>query len=143
MSANTTIQQVELQGFLQRLADATEPRPANIVELRTEERLSRALPALVIPWGENGPAVDQAVFVVTKNLSVTGGALISQNALETEELLVGLWNGAECRFVKGSVRYHERIEGGFWQVGVEMVRIVEPGEFPVLKRLANLVQRLA
>lgn len=140
---NSTIQQFDLQDFLQRVTDATEPPEAEIVELRDAERVSRTLPALVLPWEKNGPAVDRALFVVTKNLSVTGAALVSQKSLKGDQLLVGLWKGTECRFIQSTVRYRQKIEGGFWQLGVEMERIVEPSEFPALKRLAELAQRLS
>ena len=142
VSANTNKQQVEIQSFLKNLVDATEPQPANIVELRLEERLSRALPALVMPWGTTGPVVEQATFVVTKNLSVTGTAWLSQQTIDTDDVLVGLWNRGGCRFVKGTVRYRKRIECGFWQIGVELLRMVTPGEVPVLKRLSELAERL-
>ncbi|TWU12729.1 hypothetical protein CA54_15540 [Symmachiella macrocystis] len=140
--ANSQDQKIELQNYLQRLTDATDPQPANIVELRIEERLSRTLPTLVAPWGENGPAIDQAMFVVTKNLSATGVSLISQTGIETENLLMVLLNQSEFRFLKGLVRYRRPIDGGFVQVGVELERIVDPCEFPKLLQLAKLIARL-
>ncbi len=140
--ANSQVQKIELQNYLQRLADTTEPQPANIVELRIEERFSRTLPTLVTPWGENGPVIDQAMFVVTKNLSTTGVSLISQTGIETETLLMVLLNQSEVRFLKGLVRYRRPIEGGFIQVGVELERIVDPCEFPKLRKLAQLIKRL-
>jgi len=140
--ANSQVQKIELQSYLQRLADTTEPRPANIVELRIEERLSRTLPTLVTPWGENGPAIDQAMFVVTKNLSATGVSLISQTDMKTENLLMVFLNRSEFRFLKGLVRYRRPIEGGFMQVGVELERIVDPCEFPKSRQLAKLIARL-
>ena len=140
--ANSQVQKIELQNYLERLADVTEPQPANIVELRIEERHSRTLPTLVTPWGENGPAIDQAMFVVTKNLSATGVSLISQTTVETDNLLMVLLNQSEFRFLKGLVRYCRPIEGGFMQVGVELERIVDPCEFPKLQQLAQLIARL-
>lgn len=139
---NATDQLTDLVDTLSELLNDTATQPAKLIDLRMEDRPERTLPVLVIPCRDGQPQVDKTSFAVTRNLSPTGAALLSQTAVVADEIILGLWNDKRCCFAQGTVRYRQQIEAGFSQIGVELTRLVHPSQCAALQRIANLASRL-
>jgi len=134
--------EIDLANFLEELLEDSTPQEAKFIDLRQEERPARTLPAMVVPIVDGEPQIAQTSFVVTKNLSIGGMAFIAQAPIEVDEVIIGLWHGAQCCFTKGSVRYKKTIEGGFEQVGIAFLEMVDAQGHPSLRRLSVLAERL-
>lgn len=133
---------LELEKYVRSLIDSLKPRMRGECDLRDEPRLGRTIPALLIPFQEGEPFVANALFVFTKNLSSSGAAVISQTTVESDQIILGLWGNAQCRFAAGKIRYRQMIDGGFWQFGVELTGLVQAEEYQALQKLAGLSDRL-
>jgi hypothetical protein len=132
----------EIRSLLRQLADLTSPNlPPLEGEFRSENRSNRALPALLAPWEEGGPVVDECTYALTKDLSDRGVALVLHQPFKAPQVVVGLWLEFP-RFALGDVRQNVPLGGGFWQLGVEIVDVLEPGHYPEVESLVPLAAHL-
>jgi hypothetical protein len=132
----------EVRGLIRQIVDLTSPNlPPLGGESRAENRSTRALPALLVPWENRRPVVDESTYALTKNFSDHGLALVLQQPFRSDQVVVGLWL-ERPRFALGSVRQNAPLGGGFWQLGVELTELLDPAEFPQLEPLVPLCARL-
>lgn len=128
--------------FLRQLVDRSSPNiPPSTGEHRAESRSHRALPVLIAPWDKKGPAVAEATFALTKDFSDRGLSIVLPQPFRTDQVLVGLWLDEMC-YAQGVARQNVALGGGFWQLGVELQRTVDAGDYPELEQLAPLAARL-
>lgn len=133
----------EVNAFMRRLADRTTPTLRHETDGRIEQRANRSLPVLVIPMVEEKPDVSLTSFGVTKNLSSTGVAVLTQRPVTSDTVVVGLWNDEEyCDFIRAEVRYRKRVEGGYWQLGLLLHEIIPRGDYHDLSLLGEMADRL-
>ena len=133
---------VEVRGFLRQLVDLTSPnRPPLAGELRSENRSNRSLPALLAPWEDNGPVVDESTYALTKDFSERGLALVLHQPFRAVHIVVGLWLESP-RFALGEVRQNAPLGGGFWQLGVKLTGLLDSAESPQIQCLVPLMTRL-
>lgn len=134
--------QAVVQSFLRRLLDVTCPSlPPLEGERRRSERIHRVLPALIIPWENDRPVVDEAGFGLTKDFGDCSVAVVLPQPFKARQALVGLWLEGP-NYVRGSVEHYAPIGGGFWQVGLLLERMIPVGDYPVLEKLTPLASRL-
>jgi hypothetical protein len=132
----------EIRGFIRQLVDLTSPNlPPLGGDSRAESRSNRALPALLVPWENRRPVVDESTYALTRNLSDHGLALVLQQPFRSDQVVVGLWL-QRPRFALGGVRQNAPLGGGFWQLGVELTELLDPAELPQMEPLVPLCARL-
>lgn len=133
----------QVQQLIGRLIDRSTPNlRKDLKDLRCEQRYNRSLPVLIVPMIEGKPKVQFTGFGVTQNISNKGVALLSQQPIKTEEALVGFWQDGACDFVLADIRHRSTVEGGYWQIGLELSEVVLPGDFPELDQLSVLAGQL-
>lgn len=133
----------EVNAFMRRLVDRTTPAFRHeIEELRTEPRANRSLPVLIVPIIDEEPDTALTAFGVTKDLSSNGMAVLSQQPISSEAVIVGLWNDQCCEFMRATIRHQEAIEGGYWQMGLKLTEVVPRGDYINLSKLAVLADRI-
>lgn len=138
--------QHELQLAIRRILDLTTLNLAIPTDRRREERYSRILPALFVPWDHRHPAMEKCTTVLTKDISDHGMALIVPKPVTEKKVLVGLWLHTEhLGFAEAGpiyficqVRNCRSIGGGYWQTGVELESLAKSTEIlEALQPLAN------
>ena len=142
----------DLRAFVRRVTDLTSPNlPPLKGELRTLTRSNRTFPVLLTPWIRGAPNMEACVAALTKNFSDEGLALVLQQPFHAEEVVIGIWLECQSRFglgrnphfAMGAIRQSVSLGGGFWQVGIQLKRLVttqdEPTLNSLLPRLAHLV----
>lgn len=135
--------QFEVHGFIRRLVDhSTSGVQCQDEEVRKEKRINRTLPVLIVPFDGEEPDVSSAVFAVTKDLSSEGVAILSQQPVESDELIVGFWSDSRCEFVRGNVCYRRPADGGYWQLGVALTEVVPRSDNLALLELSRMADRL-
>jgi len=141
-SFDTRKRLIEVQGFVRKLVDLTSPNlPPLEGESRAETRSNRALPALLTPWENGQPVVDESTYALTKDFSNRGLSLVLHQPVKSVEVVVGL-SLESPRFALGEVRQNVPLGGGFWQLGVELTDVLDSAEFPQLESLVPLAARL-
>lgn len=111
-------------------------------DARWETRSNRTIPVLLVPYDHNEVSVDEAAYALSKNLSSQGLALVLSQPFRAEQVVVAFWSGDEAHFVLGRVRQNVPLGGGFWQLGLEAMELLPPGDSEDLMRLVPLAARL-
>jgi hypothetical protein len=137
--------------LLRRLADVTSPNlRSSDRNDRTEDRVNRSCPVVVAPWTDIGPDPDRCITAVSKDFSDRGLALITQHPLGCEDVVVGFILPARDsenlrpppNFAIAKVRQFVPLGGGFWQIGLELVRMVDPSRSEAFGRLETMAAKL-
>lgn len=102
---------------------------------RLEGRVRLSIVVLIIPMEGGQPAVHRTFAAVSKEFSSTGISLILEGAQAPDDMIVGFrWEGA-MTFVRAEARHLSPMGAGFYQLGLQLIRVVRPAEYPALERL--------
>jgi len=142
-SFDTRKRLVEVRGFVRRLVDLTSPNlPPLEGDSRAEQRSNRSLPALLAPWADGQPVVDESTYAFTKDFSDRGLSLVLHQPFKAAQVVVAVWLLESPRFALGEVRQIVPLGGGYWQLGVELTELLDSAEFPQVESLAPLATHL-
>jgi hypothetical protein len=119
--------QLEVGVLLRRLLNNSVPRvPQETEESRTASRCMRCLPVVLVPWKGGGPLTTQAAFGTTKEVSDHGLAVVLPIQPQETEVGIGLLVDGEPRFLRGQIKHCTAIGGGYWQVGIHALELIDP-----------------
>ncbi len=104
---------------------------------RWHHRANRSLPALLVPWEEGYPLAQDATYALTKDFSSQGIALVLPHPYRVENVVVGLYLDAP-QFAVAKVRHNAALGGGFWQLGIQILELLELEDYPHLGTLLPL-----
>jgi hypothetical protein len=130
--------QIEAQAYLRRICDLTSPNLPRFDDNRGDTRQNRTLPVLLAPWRRKGVEARAAMTALTRDISDRGLSVTLPMPVNVQDVAIGLWlKSRECEpwFFLGAVRHNVAIGGGFWALGIEIVRRLdsyESGEFAQL-----------
>jgi hypothetical protein len=130
--------QIEAQAFLRRICDLTSPNLPRLDDVRGDTRQNRTLPVLLAPWGRKGAEVRAAITALTRDISDRGMSVTLSMPLSVQDVAIGLWlKSRDCEpwFFLGTVRHNVAIGGGFWAMGIEIMRRLESSETGELGQL--------
>ena len=110
---------------------------------RRSRRYTRFLPALLAPWDDGHPIVDDVCFALTRNISDAGIGLILPKPFDSAELCLGLMivegsTGEPCFFL-GTGKHLSPLGGGYWSLGVNLTDCASetcPEKLAALRALA-------
>lgn len=139
--------QDELDRCIRRLCNLTTPNyGGEELGVRRSRRSNRTLPALLCPWQGGRPVVAEHTFVITRDLSVNGVALVLTQPLHADEFVLGFWLHhpamPEPLYLLGRKRRLEPLGGGFWTMGVDLVDLIHNVGAERLKSLLPLAAKL-
>ncbi len=100
---------------------------------RLEGRVRLCVVVLVVPVENGKPAVEQTFAAVTKEFSTSGLSLVVDSARAPEEAIVAFRWEREMRYVRAEARHLNPMGAGFYQLGLQLVRMVRPSDFPELE----------
>ncbi len=132
----------EVNAFMRRLVDCTTPAYRHQEELRREQRASRSLPVLLVPFVDGQPDMQLTAFGVTKDLSSQGVAVLTQRPMATDTVAIGFWHEDYCEFIQAETRYRRPVVGGYWQIGLLLQEVLHRGDYRALAHLGDLADRL-
>jgi hypothetical protein len=135
--------QLEVQAFLRRAIDASSPnRPPLEGEARWDTRSNRTFPLVMAPWVDGRPCPEKAMTALSKNLSSQGLTAILAAPVRAEQLVICFVMEGQAYFLLGDVRHRTPLGGGFWQLGIELSRLITPAEEPTLEQLQPMTEAL-
>lgn len=126
--------QLEVSRLIRRLVDASAPNLTSSEE-RTQDRCSRCLPALLVPW-EDGAIRGEVCWGITKNFSDNGVALVLPQDIEATSVVCGFWCGSPI-FLSGVVRQMQPFGGCFCLAGVHLAQVISGSQVPSLLPFAK------
>ncbi|KAA5543254.1 hypothetical protein FYK55_13340 [Roseiconus nitratireducens] len=116
---------VELYPYVRRICDLTTPNLATTVTGRSEDRFNRALPTLLCPWDDGAPIKEEMTICLTSDLSDRGVRVILNQPLRHEQVVLGYWlqsvEMVEPWYFLGDVRHIQRLGGGYWAIGTQLI----------------------
>ena len=126
----------EVQGFLLKVVNNNCPELKALIEgPRLDRRVNLTLVVLVVPIKRKRPQVREAFTAVTKEFSTSGLAIVLDGPSAIDELIVGFrWEG-ELLFIRARTKHVNPLGGGFFQMGVKMIEMIDPNDWPELRSL--------
>jgi hypothetical protein len=126
----------EVQRFVLRVVNNNCEDLENLIDgPRLEGRVRLSIVVLVIPVEKNRPVIERTFAAVTKEFSSTGVALVVDSPRAPEKAILGFrWEGA-MRFVRAEARHLNPMGVGFYQLGLQLIRMVRPSQYPELESL--------
>jgi len=146
-SYNARKNRCDVRKYLARICDLTTPNyAAPSDDERAENRRNRSIPTLICPWEDNVPCVDEAAFVLTKDISDAGIGIVANQPICAHEVLVALWPNDEVSdapwFFLSKVIRNAPLGGGFWILGIELTEFATAEYQDLVRPLLPLAERL-
>ena len=126
----------EVQRFMLKVVNNNCSELEALIEgPRLDGRVRLCIVVLVIPVEKGKPVIHRTFAAVTKEFSSTGISLVVDGPRAPEESIIGFrWEGTMC-FVRAEARHLNPMGAAFYQLGLQLIRMVEPGEHPELESL--------
>jgi hypothetical protein len=102
---------------------------------RADRRKNMTVPVLVIPLKKKRLVIDRVFAATTRDVSAHGVSLIVRDPGELDEVVLAFRVGASMEFVVGKARHLTAIPAGFYQLGLQILRIVHPRNYPELEAI--------
>jgi hypothetical protein len=102
---------------------------------RNESRTIRVLVAIVIPFVDQRPQIDQAFTATTTNYSNTGTAIATTQPQAPNEAILGFRLSSHMVFFRAEVKHTESMGGGFYRHGYQLTEVVSLKDCPELESL--------
>lgn len=138
-------QVVDVYPYVRRLCDLSAPNLA-VSERRSEDRHIRAIPALLVPWKDGRPLVNNSVIGLTSDIADRGVGLILHEPFRAESVVVGYWAASddmlEPWYFLGSICHEQALGGGYRSVGVEFAEFANADYTDELLPLRPLAAKL-
>lgn len=136
-------EQTEVQRLIRRLMDASAfSHVRSSDDVRGENRSSFTTPVLITPCEDDAAILDQSVFGITKDWSSQGVAVIAQYPQISKTVVLGILIESRPHFFLGAVRKTAPIGGGFRQLGIEILELLQVDSSAGLGELLPLVAQL-
>ncbi len=103
---------------------------------RLENRVNLTLVVMIIPVEGKELKTEQAFAAVTKEFSTTGLAVVLDQPMGLDEVILAFRREREMTFVRATARHLNPIGGGFFQLGFQMTEMVHVGDYPQLRRIS-------
>jgi hypothetical protein len=102
---------------------------------RLERRVNLTTVVMVIPFERKKPQVGRVFFAITKELATSGVAVVVEQPMEVEEVVLGFRWESGMIFVRGKKKHLNPMGGGFYQLGLHVVEVLQPADYPELASL--------
>ena len=123
----------EVQSFICKVVNNNCSELEALIEgPRLEGRVRLSIVVLVIPVENGRPAVERTFAAVTKEFSTSGLALVVNDTEVPDESIIAFRWEREMRFVRAEARHLNPMGAGFYQLGLQLTRMVSPSQYPEL-----------
>ncbi|MBN2477410.1 MAG: hypothetical protein JXB62_22585 [Pirellulales bacterium] len=125
-----------VQSFILKVVNNACPGLEALIEgPRSEGRVQLVLVVMVIPVENRQLCVDEAFTAITKEFSTKGLAIVLNQPVGLEEVILGFRSESGMTFVRAKAKHLNPMGGGFFQLGLQMTEIVSPGDYPQLQEM--------
>ena len=100
---------------------------------RLEGRVRLAVIVMVIPVEKGRPVVEQAFAAVTKEFSSVGVALVVDEPVGVDEVILALRWERGMKYILAKAKHLNPMGAGYYQLGLQMTEMAYPGDYPELQ----------
>ena len=127
----------EVQSFVLKVVNNNCSELEALVEgPRLEGRVRLCVVVLVIPIENGKPVLERTFGAVTKEFSTSGLSLVVDSGRVPEESIIAFRWEREMRFALAEARHLNPMGAGFYQLGLQLIRMVRPSEYPGLESVS-------
>ncbi|MBX3413035.1 MAG: hypothetical protein KF708_10140 [Pirellulales bacterium] len=128
--------QQEAQRLLVRILNQQhQASNVRMADIRQEQRSNTTVPVVIVPFVRGKPLVEEVLPATTCDLSSVGIGLVAEQAVESDEILIGFRSDEEVFFVHAAVKHQERISPHFYQIGASAIAVLHASDYPLLATL--------
>ncbi len=128
---------LRVQGFIHNLVNNNCPELIAMIEgPRLDRRVNLTIVVLIIPIKGGRPQPSEAFNVVTKEFSNTGLAIVLDEPIALDDVVIGFRREADMTFARGKAKHLNPLGGGFHQLGFRLTEMVHVGDHPELKSVS-------
>lgn len=126
----------EVQSFILKFVNNHSNVAESIALYKRKETRARLnVVILVIPYEDGKLRLDQGFTAVSKEFSTTGMSFILPEPRGLDQVVIGLKFLGEMKFLLSRAIHLTPMGGGFYQLGLEFIEILQPADFPELSGL--------
>ena len=128
--------ETEVQSFLLKIVNNNCAEIQAMLEgPRAERRVNLTMVVLIVPVDKGRLVIGRSFTTVTKEFSTAGLGLVLSDPMPLDEIVVGFrWEGS-MTYVRAKARHMNPLGGGFQHLGLQLLEMVHPGEYPELESL--------
>ena len=126
-----------IESFVLNLVNNNCPEVKCLAEgSRIDGRVNLVVVALVIPMKGKKLLTDESFTAVTREFSTSGISLVVERPIGFDHVTLGFrWEG-EMKFVKAKAKHLNPMGGGFYQLALELTKMMHPAEYPLLREMS-------
>jgi hypothetical protein len=100
---------------------------------RADSRVNLTVVVMVVPLKDSHLQADRAFSAVTKEFSCAGTSIVTDQPVKFGEAVVGFRVGGEMAYFRATAKHASPMGGGFHQLGLQLVDVVAPSDYPELE----------
>ncbi len=128
---------LDVQSFMLKLLNNNCAELEAMIEgPRLDRRVNLTIVVLVVPIEKGKLQIEKTFAAVTKGFSATGVSLVLDVPRGFDEVILGFRWDMGMKFVLGKAKHLNPMGAGFHQLGLQMMRVVHPDEYPGLETLS-------
>jgi hypothetical protein len=126
----------KVRGLILKLVNTHCPSlTAQIEDARADNRVSLVMVVAIVPLDGDKIRADKAFSAVTKDFSSTGVAIVLEQPMGFDQVILGFRMGEEMTYVRAEAKHVNPMGGGFFQLGCRLLDVVAAGDYPGLASL--------
>jgi hypothetical protein len=104
-----------------------------IEDARSDNRVNLAIVVAVVPIKAENIQFNEAFTAVTKDFSSTGVAIVCDQPLGLDQVILGFRMDGEMAFLRAEAKHLNPMGGGLFQLGFRLLEVVSVGDYPGLE----------
>jgi hypothetical protein len=129
--------QLRVQNFVMKLVNTNCPELKAMMEgPRADRRVNLVAVVMVIPLEDSRPQIHRTFTTVTKEFSSTGVAIVLDQAVALNEVILAFRCESEMMYVRAQAKHLSPMGGGFYHLGFHMTEVVSPADYPNLSSVS-------
>ena len=126
-----------VRSFVLKLINTHCPELRALIEgPRLDSRVNMTVTVLVIPVEDKRLQVAQAFTAVTREFSNEGVGIVLDRPKGPDQAILGFRLEDAMVFVRAEAKHLEPMGGGFYHLGLHLIEIVSPVDYPELRSLS-------
>jgi hypothetical protein len=126
----------EVHGFMLKVVNNHCSELESLVEgPRLDGRVRLTIVVLITPLFRRQPCFEQTFAAVTKEFSAEGVSLVVREPRALDEMFLGFRWESDMKYVRAQAKHLNPMGAGFYQLGVQVLEVIHPGDYPGLAEL--------
>jgi hypothetical protein len=127
----------KVRGLVLKLVNNNCPDlKAQFENARVDSRVNLMIVVIVVPIENGKIRADEGFTAITKDFSNMGLAIIMDQPVGLDQVIIGFRVDNEMAFVRAEAKHLNPMGGGFFQLGFQLLEVVSAGDYPGLESMS-------